>query len=83
MPDQRKLFLAERPDFVGWSCSHCDWVFHIPANLKSGSLDDLIRQAEAIRDAAFGAHHCSNRAPDQTMKRARNGFRVKAIHGQD
>ena len=52
--------LVERPDFVGWGCSHCAWVFRIPAKLKSDSLDDLIRQTEANRDTAFEAHACSS-----------------------
>ncbi|MEO5935662.1 MAG: hypothetical protein ABIP81_00455 [Terriglobales bacterium] len=66
MPDSRKLKLVERPDFVGWGCSNCAWAFRIPATLKSESLDDLIRETEAIRDNAFEAHACSSHQDHKT-----------------
>ncbi|MEO6119733.1 MAG: hypothetical protein ABIP12_03510 [Terriglobales bacterium] len=68
MPDSRKLKLVERPDFVGWGCSNCAWVFRIPATLKSESLDDLIRETEAIRDNAFAAHACSSHQQRSSAK---------------
>lgn len=55
----RKLQLVERADFAGWACSGCGWVFNIPTGIKSESLDDLIREIEARRDAAFAAHACA------------------------
>jgi len=70
MPVPRKLKLVERPDFAGWACSNCGWTFRIPEQVTSSSLDDLIRQTEAIRDAAFDAHACSSH---QQQKIARSG----------
>lgn len=68
MPASRKLKLVERPDFVGWGCSNCAWVFRIPEKHKSASLGDLIRETEAIRDNAFEAHACSSHQERKTAK---------------
>jgi hypothetical protein len=69
MPGPRKLGLLERAGFAGWGCLGCNWIFHLPQHLKATSLDDLIRQTEALRDAAFAAHNCV---------RPRSGKRLRA-----
>jgi hypothetical protein len=68
MTNPRQLKFVERPDFAGWTCSNCNWIFNIP-DLKSGSLDRLIAEAEALRDKAFASHNCSDYPTSSNAKR--------------
>ncbi len=76
MPALRKLEFVERPDFIGWACSSCGWTFQLPDKLQSASLDDLIRQAESLRDASFVSHACADHQnkQDKQAKSAKFGL---------
>jgi hypothetical protein len=56
----RRLVWIERPDFVGFGCSECRWVFH-PAGPFVGTSFEQMKQAyEAERDKEFASHTCAN-----------------------
>src|SRR5580765_114250 len=64
---QRKLEFGERPEFTGWTCSNCNWIFQSP-DIKADNWDDLMRKAEALRDAAFASHACRDFQESRTAK---------------
>jgi hypothetical protein len=53
----RSLVWIERPDFVGFGCSECQWVFHSAGPLVGTSLDQMKQTYEAERDKEFAARH--------------------------
>jgi hypothetical protein len=55
----RSLVWIERPDFVGFGCSECHWVFHSAGPLIGTSLDQMKRTYESERDKEFAAHTCA------------------------
>lgn len=50
----------EWPDFVGFGCSECRWVFHSAGPLVGTSLDQMKQTYQAERDKEFAAHTCAN-----------------------
>jgi hypothetical protein len=56
----RSLVWIDRPDFVGFGCSECQWVFHSAGPLIGTSLDQMKRTYEAERDKEFATHTCAN-----------------------
>lgn len=55
----RKLVYVEQPQFAGWGCSACAWVFK-PSGPPSGeSLDEMKQHYEGQRDKDFAAHVCA------------------------
>jgi hypothetical protein len=56
----RSLVWIERPDFVGFGCSECHWVFHSAGPLIGTSLDQMKQTYESERDKEFAAHTCAH-----------------------
>jgi len=58
-PTHRKLIWAETPNFQGWGCSECAWVFKSSWPLVGKSIDEMKTQFEKERDTQFAAHVCA------------------------
>jgi rubredoxin len=58
-PIGRKLIWVERPNFQGWACSECAWMFNPSWPLASKSIDEMKREFEEDRDKAFASHSCA------------------------
>ena len=58
-PMPRKLLWIEKPDFLGFGCSECNWVFNTYTALVAESLDEMKQKYEAQRDNEFAAHVCA------------------------
>ena len=52
----RELVWKESPDFEGFSCSRCSWVFKPSDLLRGKSLDELKKDFEVRRDKEFAIH---------------------------
>lgn len=65
----RKLDFIRRPEFVGWRCSNCDWVFVSP-DIQSRTLEGMIELFKSLRDENFASHACAAR---QTRRIAKAG----------
>jgi hypothetical protein len=61
-PMRRKLVWAERPDFQGWGCSECAWVFNPSWPLAGKSIDDMKTEFGQQRDKEFASHVCAENA---------------------
>jgi rubredoxin len=55
----RKLVWFERPDFLGWGCSECGWVFNPSGPPIGESLAEMQTQFEQKRDREFRLHVCA------------------------
>ncbi|HWY42139.1 MAG TPA: hypothetical protein VNX66_01480 [Candidatus Sulfotelmatobacter sp.] len=58
-PMLRKLVWAERPNFQGWGCSKCAWVFKSSWSLVGKSIDEMKTKFEQERETKFAAHVCA------------------------
>jgi len=58
-PMRRKLVWAERPNFQGWACSECAWVFNTSSPLVGKSIDEMKENFGQERDKGFAAHVCA------------------------
>jgi rubredoxin len=68
MQPRRKMVWIERPDFEGWSCSECAWLFN-PSDPPAGpSFEEMKQQFEAQRDKEFDLHVCAAHPKVQTAK---------------
>ena len=56
---RRKLVWAERPNFQGWCCSECAWVFSPSWPLVGNSVDEMKTNFGQQRDKEFAAHACA------------------------
>jgi hypothetical protein len=67
-PMDRKLVWVERPQFEGWVCSACAWVFNPRGPLVSESFDDMKMHYEQQRNKEFESHVCAEhpRTPKKT-----------------
>ena len=55
-PMHRKLEWTERPNFEGWVCSECAWVFNPRGPLVGESFDDMKLHYEQQRGKEFKSH---------------------------
>jgi rubredoxin len=55
---RRKLVWVERPDFLGWGCSECGWVFNPTGPPTGESLAEMKTHFEQLRDKQFKSHVC-------------------------
>ena len=55
---RRKLLWAERPNFQGWVCSECAWVYKPLGPLVGDTIDEMKMHYEQERDKEFAAHVC-------------------------
>jgi hypothetical protein len=58
-PMRRKLVWAERPNFQGWCCSECAWVFNPSWPLVGNSVDEMKTNFGQQRDKEFASHVCA------------------------
>ena len=63
----RELVWIENPNFQGFGCSGCNWVFNASGALVGDSLDEMKQKYEAQRDKEFAAHLCAD-LPKATRK---------------
>jgi hypothetical protein len=57
-PSRRKLVWAEKPNFQGWVCSECAWVFNSSGPLVGKSIDEMKTNFGHQRDEEFATHIC-------------------------
>jgi hypothetical protein len=57
----RKLVWVERPNFQGWACTECAWVFTPSGTFTGRSLYEMKENYERERDKEFRAHVCAGR----------------------
>ena len=56
---RRELAWVERPNFQGWACAECAWVFN-PSEMPTGkSIGEMKENYERQRDVEFKAHVCA------------------------
>jgi hypothetical protein len=68
MQPRRKMVWIERPDFEGWSCSECAWLFN-PSDPPTGpSLEEMKQRFETQRDKEFDSHVCAVHPKPQSAK---------------
>jgi hypothetical protein len=58
-PLRRKLVWAERPNFRGWACAGCAWVFNPIGSPVGESIDEMKMNYERQRDKEFKSHVCA------------------------
>jgi hypothetical protein len=58
-PMRHKLVWAKRPNFQGWCCTECAWVFNPSWPLVGKSIDEMKENFGRQRDEAFASHVCA------------------------
>jgi hypothetical protein len=58
-PMSRKLGWTERPNFQGWVCTECAWVFNPPSSIIGNSIDEMKTNFGQQRDKEFASHVCA------------------------
>ena len=58
---RRKLVWVERPNFLGWACSECAWVFNPVGPVVGKSIEEMKTHYEEQRDKEFASHVCAKR----------------------
>jgi hypothetical protein len=58
-PMGRKLEWTERPNFQGWACTECAWVFIPSWPLVGKSIDEMKTNFGQQRDEEFASHVCA------------------------
>ena len=56
---RRKLVWLVHPNFQGWGCSDCAWVFNPTGPPVGKSIDEMMIQYQQQRDKEFAAHVCA------------------------
>jgi hypothetical protein len=55
----RELVGIKTPDFQGWACSQCAWVFNPSDALNGKTLEEMKENYKLERDQTFAAHSCA------------------------
>jgi hypothetical protein len=55
----RKLVWIENPNYQGYGCSECAWVFTASGPLVGNSIEEMKRRYETQRDEEFATHICA------------------------
>jgi hypothetical protein len=59
----------EQPDFHGFGCSECAWVFDPPSGTPTGkSFDQMMLNFESQRDKEFTLHVCADHPKSREPK---------------
>ena len=58
-PLRRTLVWIERPNFQGWACSECAWVFKPSSQIVGNSIDEMKTKFGQERDKEFASHVCA------------------------
>lgn len=61
----RRRLWVENPNFQGFGCSECNWVFKPSGALVGESLDEVTRKYEVQLDKEFAAHVCDKHRRDK------------------
>jgi len=56
---RRELKWIEKPNFWGWGCSECAWVFDATGTPTGESIDKMMQNYKQQRDRDFASHVCS------------------------
>jgi len=56
---RRELVWLKRPDFQGWGCSECAWLFDPSDALEGNTIHDMKENYERQRDHDFAFHSCT------------------------
>src|ERR1700687_2042533 len=65
----RNLVFVKKPNFEGFGCSECSWVFRPASSALVGeSLENMMDKFESERDKEFAAHSCEQRAKTTDLK---------------
>ena len=58
-PKRRKLVWVERPNFQGWACSECAWVFRPSWLFVGKTIEEMKTEFGQELDKEFASHVCS------------------------
>ena len=58
-PKRRQLAWVERPNFQGWACSECEWVFNPSSPIAGNSIEEMKAKFGQERDKEFASHVCA------------------------
>jgi rubredoxin len=58
-PMRRKLVWTERPNFQGWACTECAWVFNPSWPLVGKSIEEMKTNFGPQLDQEFASHVCA------------------------
>ena len=64
----RELRFVEMPNFVGWTCSLCEWRYQVPLPLEAATEESLVAEANELRDRDFQSHICSRNQDPKNPK---------------
>jgi hypothetical protein len=56
---RRELKWIEKPNFWGWGCSECAWVFDATGTPTGESIDKMMQNYKQQRDRDFAGHVCA------------------------
>ncbi len=56
---RRKLVWTESPNFQGWACSECAWVFNASWPLVGETIEEMKTKFGEERDKEFASHVCA------------------------
>jgi hypothetical protein len=73
MTPLRQLVWIQKPDFLGWACSECAWMFRPSGPPVGNSLQEMKEHYMRLRDEESAAHVC---AEHPRAKKAR----VQIVH---
>jgi hypothetical protein len=58
-PMHRKLVWTESPNFQGWACTECAWVFNPSWPFAGESIEEMKTNFGQQRDKEFSSHVCA------------------------
>jgi len=56
---RRRLVWVENPNFQGWACTECAWVFKASTPIIGKTIDEMKTQFQEERDKEFVSHVCA------------------------
>lgn len=65
---RRELVWVKTPDFQGWACSQCAWLFNPSDFIDGNTIDEMKQNYERERDRAFASHSCPEHVKLKTLK---------------
>lgn len=64
----RNLIYVKKPNFEGFGCSECGWVFKPDKEISGLSLEEVLKKFEVQRDKEFAGHGCDKNAKAANLK---------------
>jgi rubredoxin len=65
---RRELVWVENPNFQGWTCSQCAWVFRTSDAPAGNTIEEMKQNFELHRDRDFVSHVCHEHARPNNLK---------------